>query len=93
MAAAAFAIRSTNNRQKGYSPGQLIFGCDIILLIKNRADWELIRRRKQMLINRDNTQYNKHRVDYDYKVRDKVMLTKNTAYKYKTPYKDPFVIT
>ena len=46
-----------------------------------------------MLINRDNTQDNKHRVDYDYKVRDKVMLTKHTAYKYDTPYKGPFVIT
>ena len=77
MAAAEFSIRSTNNRQKGYSPGQLIFGCDIIIPIKHRVDWELIRKRKQTLINRDNTQDNKHRVDYDYKVRDKFMLTKH----------------
>ena len=38
LAAAAFAIRSTTNRQKGYSLGQLIFGCDIILPIKHRVD-------------------------------------------------------
>ena len=33
LAAAAFAISSTTNRQKGSSPGQLVFGCGIIILI------------------------------------------------------------
>ena len=54
LAAAAFSIPSTTNRQKGYISGQLIFGCDMILPIKYRVDWELIRQRKQMKINRDN---------------------------------------
>ena len=35
--AALFAICSTTNRQKSYSPGQLIFGRDMILLIKHRV--------------------------------------------------------
>ena len=39
LAAAEFVIRSTNNRQKYYSPGQLIFGRDIILLVKHRVGW------------------------------------------------------
>ena len=39
LAAVAFAILSKTNRQKGYSPGQLIFGCVIINLIKHRVDW------------------------------------------------------
>ena len=30
--AAEFAMLSTTNRLKGYSPGQLLFGCDIIPL-------------------------------------------------------------
>ena len=38
LAAAEFVIRSTNNRQKYYSPGQLIFGRDMILPIKHRVD-------------------------------------------------------
>ena len=38
-AAAEFAIHSTTNRQKCYSMCQLIFGCDIILAIKNRVNW------------------------------------------------------
>ena len=43
--------------------------------------------------NIDSTLENKHRFEYDYKVGDKVMLTKHTAYKYKTPYKGAFMIT
>ena len=39
LAAAAFVIRSTTIWQKGYSLGKLIFGCDMILLIKYRVDW------------------------------------------------------
>ena len=68
-------------RKKGYSPGQLIFGRDMILLIKHRVDWELIRQKKQTQINRDNTRENKQRVDYDYKVGDKVKLSNHTTYK------------
>ena len=56
-------------------------------------DWSLIHQQKQNHINRDNTHENKHRVDYDYKVGDKFMLTNQTAYKYETPYKGPFLIT
>ena len=44
-------------------------------------------------MNRDNTRENKPRVDYDYKVEDKVMINNHTAYKYETPYNGPFVIT
>ena len=46
-----------------------------------------------MQINRDNTRENKHIVDYEYKVRDKFMLTNHTVYKYEMPYKGPFLIT
>ena len=46
LSAAAFAIHSTTNRKKVYSPGQLIFGRDMILPIKQRVDWELIRQQK-----------------------------------------------
>ena len=51
----AFAILSTTNSKKGYSPCQLIFGRDMIIPIKHRVDWELLRQRKQTQINRNNT--------------------------------------
>ena len=39
LSADEFAILSTTNRQKSYSPRQLIFGRDMILPIKHRVDW------------------------------------------------------
>ena len=39
LAAAEFIIHSTANRLKGYTPGQLIFGCDMILQIKHEVYW------------------------------------------------------
>ena len=42
LAAAEFAIISTENRLKVYSPGQLVFSREIILPIKYTVDWELI---------------------------------------------------
>ena len=43
LASALFVIHSAASRQKGYSPGQLIFGRDMILPIKHSVGWELIR--------------------------------------------------
>ena len=39
LSAAVFAIISTNKKQKFYCPYQLIFGLDMVLLIKHRVDW------------------------------------------------------
>ena len=43
----ASAIISTKNRLKLYSPVQLLFGRDIILLIKHMVDCELIRKKRR----------------------------------------------
>ena len=51
--AAAFTISSTKNRLKCYSPGQFVFGRDMILLIKHTVDWELICYLKENKINKD----------------------------------------
>ena len=45
-AAAEFSIQSTTSRNIFYSPGQLIFGHDMIIPIKHRVDWGLIRQQK-----------------------------------------------
>ena len=79
LSAASFAILSTTNRQRVYSMGQLIFGLEMILLIKHTVDWELICQRKQTQTNKDNIRENIHRVDHYYKVGDNVMLTKHTV--------------
>ena len=51
-AAAEFEIISTTDRIKVYGPGQLIFGRDMILPIKNTVDWELMRQQNQTQINK-----------------------------------------
>ena len=88
-----FEICSITSRQKGYNPGQLIFGRDMIIPIKHRVDWGLLRQQKQTQVIRYIAHENKQRVDYDYKIKDKVMLTNYSAYKYETPYRGIFVIT
>ena len=57
------------------------------------VNWGSISQQNQTKINKYNIRKNRHRVDHDYKVRDHIMLTKNTAYKYGTLYKGSFVIT
>ena len=41
LAAEVLAVSPTNNMLKGYSPGQLVLGHDIILPMKHAEDWEL----------------------------------------------------
>ena len=58
---------------------QLLFGHDIIILIKNKGDWELIFQKKHTQINKENPRENNKTIDHDYKVIDKVMLTNNST--------------
>ena len=53
LAVAAFAVRSTYYTTKCKTPGQLVFGPDMILPINYVADWIFIRQRKQAQIDND----------------------------------------
>ena len=92
LAAAAFAVQSTYHRTKEKSPGQLVFGRDMILPINHAADWRYIRQRKQMQINKDITCENTTRIDNNYRVGYKVMTKNRSAYKYRTPSGGPYEI-
>ena len=54
LTVAELKICSITNSLEYYSPGQFIFGRDMILPIELTVDWELIHQRKQMQINKDN---------------------------------------
>ena len=56
----------------------------MILPIKNKVDWGLIRQRNQTQINKDHTHENIKRFDHSYEVRDKFMINNHAAYKYDT---------
>ena len=64
----------------------------MILLINHKVDWELMHQQDQTQINKNYICENIKIVDQDYKVRDKFMFNNHAVYKYKTPYKGPFVI-
>ena len=92
LSATAFAVRSTFHTTLQNSPGQLVFGRDMIFNIKHTANWEYIRARKQRIINKNNERENSKRKHYEYKVGDQVLLHKGTQNKYETPYAGPYNI-
>jgi hypothetical protein len=93
LAAAAFALRSTFHTTLQATPGQLVFGRDMILNVQHQIDWTAIKRRKQELIRKNNRIENAKRIPYQYRVGDQVMMEDHRANKYETPYKGPYRIT
>jgi hypothetical protein len=71
---AACAIRSTYHTVLKASPGAAIFGRDMLFEIPYVADWCKIGERRQLLTDRGNQCKNAKRIDYDYKVGDKVLV-------------------
>jgi hypothetical protein len=86
LAATAFAIYATYHITLQKSPGQLVFGRDMISNIQHTANWEYICARKQRLIQKSNKNENKSRVPHTYYANDKVMLCKGTANKYEVSF-------
>ena len=59
---------------KGLYSRKFIFVHDMILPIKQTADWKLIRQKNQGKFNKDNNSQNSKRVNYNYKAGDKLIL-------------------
>ena len=89
LAATAFAVRSTCHTTLQATPGQLVFGRDMIFNIKHVADWELIKRRKQERIKYNNKRENKKRTPHACDVGDKVLMIRHDARKYERPCEGP----
>jgi hypothetical protein len=70
----AWAICSTYHMVLKASPGAAIFGCNMLFDIPFVADWHKIGEQRQSLTNRGNQHKNAKHIDYNYKVRDKVLL-------------------
>ncbi len=74
---AAWAIRSTYHTVLKASPGAAIFGQDMLFNIPFIADWKQIGDYRQNQTDRSNKRENSKRVDYDYKVGDKILIQKD----------------
>ena len=92
LTAAAFAVRSTIHTTLKKTPGQLVFGRDMIFNMKHEADWEMIKQRKQKLINKNNERENSKRIPHTYRVGDKVLLRRGTENKMEAPFSGPHEI-
>ena len=71
-----WAIRSTYHTMLGSTPGAAVFGRDMLFDIPYIVDWTDIGRRRQQQVEKSNALENKHRLSYDYKVDDKVLIVK-----------------
>jgi hypothetical protein len=91
----AWAICSTYHTDLKASLGAAIFGCDMLFNILFIADWNKIRDYRQRQTDLNMACKNSKQVDYDYKVDDKVLLTKEGILrKTESPYsKKPWTIT
>ena len=93
LTACAYALRCTYHTTLKATPGQLVFGRDMILPVKFNADWALIAQQKQNSINESNKKENKKRIPHEYKVGDQVLLTKpGILRKMSTPYSGPYEV-
>ena len=84
LSAAVFAVQIT------YRP--IIFGKYMILPINHISNMRYIRHRKQEHIEKYVIHENSTIIDYNYNIGYKVMVRRNQAYKYKTPFKGPYEI-
>jgi hypothetical protein len=76
LSSAAYAIRSTFHTTLKSTPGQLVFGRDMVLPIKFMADWGAIEQQRQKEMGHNNRRENASRISHDYKVGDKLLLKK-----------------
>jgi hypothetical protein len=74
---AAWAIRSTYHTVLKASPGALIFGHDMLFDVPFIADWKQIGEFRQSITDCNSDNKNKKRVDYDYKVGNKILIRKD----------------
>jgi hypothetical protein len=92
---AAWAIRSTYHMVLKASPGAAIFRQDMLFDIPFVADWRKIGERRQSLTDHGNQHEKAKRIDYDYKVGDKVLvINEGILGKAESAYgKEPWTIT
>ena len=91
LTAAAFALHSTVHTTLKATPGQLVFGHDMILNVKHEANWQAIKEHKQKLIHMNNKHENLRRIQHTYHPGDRVLLEKE-ANKYERNNEGPYEV-
>ena len=93
LTATMFGVRSTYHTTLQATPMQLVFGRDANMPITHRAEWKLIKDRKQKLIDLNNKRENAKRIKYTYHVGDQVLVHRAKKSKHgDREYDGPFKI-
>src|SRR5687768_17571813 len=85
LSATAFAVRSTYHTTLRKTPGQLVFGRDMVFNIQHVANWEFIRQNKQKVIENNNKAENVKQIAHLCKEGDSVLVKRGTENKYESP--------
>ena len=93
ISAICFAVRSTYHTTLAATPGQTVFGRDMLLNIRHVTDWQLIHERKRKRIETNNSNENKRRRTHDYRVGERVLITKANHNKMEPALEGPYLIT
>jgi hypothetical protein len=72
----AWAVCSTYHTVLKASPGAAIFGRDMLFDVSFITDWQKIGEHRQQLTDLNNAREKEGRIDYDYKVGQKVLVWK-----------------
>lgn len=92
LASAVRSLRCVVHQSLNVSPGALTFGRDMLLPIPVLADYNLIRERRQAIIDENNRQANLRRRFRDYSPGDSVLLINKSRGKLKPKTTGPFTI-
>jgi hypothetical protein len=77
LASAAGAIRSTFHTTLGATPGQLVYGQDMLFDLSFKVNWKAIKERKLARIEDSNQGKNAKRLSHTYRVGDLVSKDQN----------------
>ena len=81
LASIAFAVRCSHHSTLNATPGQLVFGRDMLLDITYVPNYQNTWQRKQKRINYDNIRENSKRVSHDYKVGEHAYILRDGNYR------------
>jgi hypothetical protein len=95
LSSAAYAILSTFHTTLKATPGQVVFGRDMVLPIQFMADWGAIEKQRKKETARNNRREIASRISHDYRVGDKVLLKKTGKHlrKLEAPRTEPHTVT
>ena len=92
LSAVAWAIRTTYHSAIQTSPGQLVFGRDMIINATYLANWKFIKSKQQSQTIKNNLRENASRSDHEYRINDYVYIKTSSLRKLKQPHQGPYKI-